>query len=210
MMYESDSFTLAADSSCSGGDGGSDCDFIRESAVAEAEYPSVDGQQYYGRGAMMLRWSDGFGKFSDIAYDGGLNDRDILLASPDDVSTDGFLAFASAMWMYMTPVSPRPSLHEVMSGYYQASTFDVNPGNIKDNSFGTTTNVITNNEECGSGTISSGDQARADNFETMVTLLGLDSQSNLHCEDMANFDSNSSSYKPTYFWTKNLTEDNEC
>ena len=94
MMYESSDFTLAADSSCSDGDGGSDCDYIRESAVAETEYPAVDGQQYYGRGVMMLKWSDGFGKFSDIAYDGGLNDRDILLASPGDVSTDGFWAFA--------------------------------------------------------------------------------------------------------------------
>ena len=105
--------------------------------------------QYFSRGAIGLRWNRAYGQFSDIAYDGGLNDSQELLDNPGDVATDGYLAFTSAMWAYMTPVPPRPSMHEVMSGFFLPGTFDLYPNNIQANSFGTTTNIISNNEECG-------------------------------------------------------------
>ena len=213
IAYETDELQDTHDTSCDvaeGADPSSDCDYFTDSYAASLLWPPADGQQYYSRGALNLRYNPQYGKFSDIAYDGGLNDTQILLDGPGNVTTDGYLAFTSAMWAYMTPVSPRPSMHEVMTGYFLPSTFDVNPGNITANSFGTTTNILTNNNECGSNDgESTGAQARADYFNTYTALLGLDPQSNTGCAEMGNFDDLSASYKPNYFWTKSLNE-NEC
>lgn len=42
-----------------------------------------------------------YGQLSEIAFDGGLEDKDILLENPDLVATDGRLAFLSAFKVYM-------------------------------------------------------------------------------------------------------------
>ncbi len=51
----------------------------------------------------MTQYNQNYGQFSDIAYDGALYDKMTLLESPSDLGRDGFLAFASAIWTYMTP-----------------------------------------------------------------------------------------------------------
>ncbi len=83
----------------------------------------------------------------------------------------------------------------------------MNPGNIKGNSFGTTTNIISNNAECSDD--GTADSARAAYFDDFVTLFGLDAQENTLCAGQGNFDSLSSSYKPNYFFTKSSNQD-EC
>lgn len=87
-----------------------------EGDPATAIWPPVSGQRYFGRGPLQLSWNYNYGMFSSVAFNGGLTDKDILLSDPGQVSTNGILAFASALWFYMTPQSPKPSMHDVITG----------------------------------------------------------------------------------------------
>ena len=51
----------------------------------------------------MLKSNHNYGRLSSIAFNGGLNDKDILLKDPSKVATDGRLAFLSAFFFYMRP-----------------------------------------------------------------------------------------------------------
>jgi len=73
----------------------------------------------------MMPWNKNYGTFSDIAHSGGQFDKNILLTDPSKVATDGYLSFASAMWIYMTPSSPKPSMHEIMTGFYEPNESDL-------------------------------------------------------------------------------------
>ena len=54
---------------------------------------------------------------------------------------------AAALWFYMTPQSPKPSMHEIMTGYFTPNSADTAAG-IK-GQFGSTINVINGGLECG-------------------------------------------------------------
>ena len=114
---------------------------------ASTIWPPVDGQRYFGRGAFQLSWNYNYGPFSAQAFNGGLDDKLVLLSDPDLVASDGFYAFASAMWFYMTPQSPKPSMHDVMTGYFTPNAYDLSI-NIQDG-FGTTIHIINGGLECG-------------------------------------------------------------
>jgi len=70
-----------------------------------------------------------------------------LLNNPERVASEGWLAFASALWIYMTPVSPKPSMHDIIAGFWQPNSFDVANGFTL--GFGATINVFVGVEECG-------------------------------------------------------------
>jgi len=70
-----------------------------------------------------------------------------LLENPDQVHTDGFTVFSSALWFYMTPQSPKPSMHDVVTKYFVPNDADI-AAKIK-GTFGTTTNIINGGDECG-------------------------------------------------------------
>jgi len=72
----------------------------------------------------MLSYTYNYGMFSNIAYTGGQFDKQTLLTKPADVTNDGYAAIASAMWFYMTPVPPKPSMHEVTTGLYTPNAYD--------------------------------------------------------------------------------------
>jgi len=72
-----------------------------------------------------------------------------LLKDPDKVSTDSFTVFTSALWFYMTPQSPKPSIHDVATGYMIPTNADTNAGHTA--GFGLTTNIINGAQECGKG-----------------------------------------------------------
>jgi hypothetical protein len=79
----------------------------------EKYWPASANQSYYGRGAFQLSWNYNYGRYSDIAFGGRLNDSNILLENPNLVATQPNLAIGSALWFYMTPSNPAPSMHEV-------------------------------------------------------------------------------------------------
>ena len=53
------------------------------------------------------------------------------------------------MWFYMTPQVPKPSIHDVVTGYFIPNAYEESI-NI-DGGFGTTTNIINGGLECGPG-----------------------------------------------------------
>ena len=126
------------------------CDYYDETGETALIWDPYSGKQYYGRGALMMQWNYNYGRFSDIAYSGGQFDKMDLLENPGDVASDGYLAFASAVWEYMTPVSPMPSMHEAMTGFFVPNDWDTTNG-IGDG-FGTTINIISSGTECNTGT----------------------------------------------------------
>ena len=74
-------------------------------------------------------------------------DASVLLAKPDRVASEGWLAFASALWVYMTPQSPKPSMHDIVTGFWQPNEADLAAGFKL--GFGATINVFKGSLECG-------------------------------------------------------------
>ena len=53
----------------------------------------------------------------------------------------------SALWFYMTPSIPEPSMHEVATRLYTPNSADQSTGNTA--TFGATINIINGGIECG-------------------------------------------------------------
>lgn len=68
----------------------------------------------------MLSYNVNYGLLSKSAF-GGIDGASTLLDNPDMLLTDGALSFYSAFWYYMWPQYPKPSLHDVMLGYFEPS-----------------------------------------------------------------------------------------
>jgi len=106
-------------------------------------YPAVKGRSYHGRGPKQLTWNYNYGQFS-LAYFGN---KDTLLNDPGVLSKDPVLAFASAIWFWMTIQPPKPSCHDIMTGKWVPTANDTLNGRMP--GFGATVNVINGGIECG-------------------------------------------------------------
>lgn len=75
----------------------------------------------------------------------------------------------AGIWFYMTPQDPKPSMHDVMTGYFIPNSKDeaVNIGAT----FGTTTNIINGGLECGNGSTKARD--RGAYFKEWLNFFGL-------------------------------------
>ncbi|CAL9750568.1 unnamed protein product, partial [Musa acuminata subsp. burmannicoides] len=72
-----------------------------------------------------------------------------LLNNPDLVATDATISFKTALWFWMTPQSPKPSCHDVITGSWTPSNADRAAGRLP--GYGVTTNIINGGLECGKG-----------------------------------------------------------
>jgi chitinase len=79
--------------------------------AAVPEYPCEPDKTYHGRGPIQLSYNYNY-NYGQAGRALGLP----LLATPELVSTDGAVAFKTALWFWMTPQSPKPSAHAVMTG----------------------------------------------------------------------------------------------
>ena len=122
-----------------------------------------------------------------------------LLESPTDVVNDGFLAFASAIWIYMTPQPPMPSMHEIMTGYYVPNDYDVAEGIKAD--FGATTNVISDGSECfqAGGVESEAATARAEAYEKYIQAFNV-TATDTECGTMGAFTVSGAANFPNYWF----------
>jgi len=106
-------------------------------------WPPVPGVSYHGRGPKQLSWNYNYGQFSEAWY----GSKDSLLQHPERLADDPVLAFASALWFWMTPQPPKPSCHDVMTGKWMPAARDSaahrRPG------FGATVNIVNGGIECG-------------------------------------------------------------
>ncbi len=81
-------------------------------------------------------------------------DRSVLLNNPGLLvqtgTAYGWLSFASALWFHMTPQTPKPSMHEIVSNFWVPNAADKAAGRLA--GFGAMTMVINGAVECSKGT----------------------------------------------------------
>ena len=123
----------------------SGCDYSQPGWSQES-WPSQPGKQYYGRGPFQLSYNYNYGQFSNIFAPSSYNSKLYLLENPDLLHEDGYLAMAAGIWFYMTPQDPKPSMHDVMTGFFVPKEKDIENGIGAD--FGTTINIINGAVEC--------------------------------------------------------------
>lgn len=151
-------------------------------------YPPVTGKSYHGRGPIQLSWNYNYGQVSQFLY----GDKNVLLSNPDLVTSDGALAFQTAIWFWMTPQYPKPSCHAVMSGDWTPSADQLSKGLRP--GFGATVNIINGGIECNGGTEINKVKNRINHFDRYTDIFGIgmaldgsDNPLELGCANMAPF-----------------------
>ncbi|KAL6011877.1 Chitinase 1 [Asimina triloba] len=149
-----------------------------------AQYPCAPGKKYYGRGPIQISYNYNYGAAGRaIGYD--------LLNDPDAVARDPVISFKTAFWFWMTPQSPKPSCHDVMTGRWKPSGSDSAAGRLP--GFGVVTNIINGGLECGHGY-----DARVANrigfFKRYCDILGVGYGDNLDCYNQRSFGNSMLSY----------------
>ncbi len=121
-------------------------------------YPCAPGKTYHGRGPIQLSWNYNYAACgAEIGID--------LLNNPDLVATDSAISFATALWFWMTPQTPKPSCHNA----------------ITTSGFGMTINIINGGLECGQGQVTPQAQSRIQRYEQYTRQLGVTPGENLAC-----------------------------
>ncbi|CAL9116653.1 unnamed protein product [Musa acuminata var. zebrina] len=145
--------------------------------VASSQWPCAAGKKYYGRGPIQISFNYNYGPAGRaIGSD--------LLNNPDLVATDATISFKTALWFWMTPQSPKPSCHDVITGSWTPSNADRAAGRLP--GYGVTTNIINGGLECGKGY----DARVADRigfYKRYCDLLGVSYGDNLDCYNQRPF-----------------------
>ncbi|KAJ3230834.1 hypothetical protein HDU81_004224 [Chytriomyces hyalinus] len=154
--------------------------------------PSNGYLAYFGRGAHQLSYSFNYGPFSEVIY----GDPKVLLNNPALVA-DTWLNLASAIFFFIYPQPPKPSMLGVMDGSWVPSAADIAAGRTND--FPSTIQII--NGECSGSSTSKAAQNRINYYKAFMQDMGLTTgNDNLKCSGMQAFDTSSSgTYK--MYWT---------
>ena len=180
------------------------------SAIGDIGFPCFDGQSYHGRGAKQLSYNYNYAPFSRAIF--GPENAEVLLSASDRLSSEGWLALASAIYFYMTPREPKPSMHDATIGRWQPTEEDVDKNLRK--GFGVSINIINGGVECGGKAEVAQAKNRKDYFTEIAKWLGAwegwwdDPSYKNTCIDMQQFDSNSptsAEYSWTTSWDSNPT-----
>ena len=165
---------------------------------------NADGsfKKYYGRGAKQLSYNYNYGQFSQVMF--GSPAR--LLNDPDSVAQT-WLNLSSALFFFMYPQPPKPSMQAVLDGSWVPNAEDIKnklvPG------FGVTTMIINGGVECGGSTEIAQSQNRISFYKSFATELGVPVPANeiLGCAGMKQFtDSGSAAIGTT--WVKDWHDGN--
>ncbi|KAJ6794143.1 putative chitinase 2 [Iris pallida] len=141
------------------------------------EWPCAPGKKYYGRGPIQISYNYNYGP-------AGKAINADLLNNPDLVATDPTVSFKTALWFWMTPQSPKPSCHDVVTGAWTPSSADVSAGRLP--GYGVITNIINGGVECGHGS----DPKVADRigfYKRYCDILQVGYGDNLDCYSQAPF-----------------------
>lgn len=133
---------------------------------------------------MQLSWNYNYGQFSNIFVESRYDSKMELLEHPEYVHQDGYTAFAAGLWFYMTPQDPKPSMHDVMTGFFVPNSTDL-ASNVKA-SFATTTNIINGGLECGRGFGYDKVVRRGQYFLKWLNFFGLPAEGDLDCGNQPN------------------------
>ena len=178
-------------------DGPPECNFHSHGWSAKT-WPSFEHAQYYARGPLMMKWNYNYGRFADAVYPGYPKDKMNIMMNPENLES-GILGFLSALWIYMTPRSPMPSMHEIATGFFKPNEHDelsqIFPA------FGATTNVFNGNKECNVefGTESDAAYHRAQIYLDLLNFFNLHPEYHLGCSKMGPFPEEGSASHAQYF-----------
>lgn len=143
------------------------------------QWPCASGKKYYGRGPIQISHNYNYGPAGQaIGSD--------LLNNPDLVETDATISFKTAIWFWMTPQSPKPSSHAVITGSWTPSAADTSAGRVP--GYGVITNIINGGLECGHGT-DSRVQDRIGFYNRYCQIMGVSPGDNLDCGNQRPFGS---------------------
>jgi hypothetical protein len=158
----------------------------------DGEYKS-----YFGRGAKQLSYNYNYGPFSQAMF----GDVSVLLNAPERVA-DTWLNLASAIFFYVYPQPPKPSMLHVIDGTWQPNERDISNGLVI--GFGVTTQIINGGVECGGSTEIAQSLNRISYYQSFANYLGVAVQSSevLGCANMKQFDSQGSGALNIY-WEQN-------
>ena len=129
-------------------------------------FPCTANVTYHGRGAKQLSYNYNYGTFSRVM----INDFS-LLHHPDRITQNGYLAFASAIYFFMTPRSPKPSIHQTITGLWQPTPNDVSAH--RQLGFGVQTLIVNGRIECGTGELVPQAKNRSHYFIKFATFLNV-------------------------------------
>ncbi|KAE8716930.1 Endochitinase 1 [Hibiscus syriacus] len=146
----------------------------------DARYPCAPGQKYCGRGPMQLSWNYNYGQFGEA-----IGQKDLLLQNPTVLINNATMAFESALWFWMTPQSPKPSCHDVITGAWKPSNNDITAGRLP--GYGVLTNIINGGLECGKGGPDSRVEDRIGFYKTFCDKFGVSYGENLDCYNQRPF-----------------------
>ncbi|KAF8405512.1 hypothetical protein HHK36_010419 [Tetracentron sinense] len=145
--------------------------------VASADWPCAAGKKYYGRGPIQISYNYNYGP-------AGRAIQSNLLNNPDAVATDATISFKTAFWFWMTPQSPKPSCHNVITGGWTPSNADRAAGRVP--GYGVITNIINGGIECGKGTNAQMED-RIGFYKRYCDKLGVSYGDNLDCYNQRPF-----------------------
>lgn len=126
--------------------------YCESSAQINSFYPCGNGSSgsyfkscYFGRGAIQISYNYNYGAFQDWLATQGI--KVDLLANPNLVMTkmDPPLAILASLWFYMTPQPPKPAMHDIVVGNWNAGPKNEAAG-YSGAIFGPTSLIINN--EC--------------------------------------------------------------
>ena len=162
-------------------------------------WPCPTGVKYYGRGAKQLSYNFNYGPFSYALF----GDVNVLLKDPSLVvakdETNGWMALASAFWFYMTPQSPKPSMHDQVAGFWVPNAADIAAGRVT--GFGVLIMIINGGIECGGSVEVAQAANRITYYQAFLDVLGLPAEdpATMTCTNMKQFDASSSAFVPSYW-----------
>ena len=129
-------------------------------------FANGDFKSYFGRGAKQLSYNYNYGPFSQAIY----GDVKVLLDNPELVAYT-WLNLASAVFFFVYPQPPKPSMLHVIDGTWQPNVRDIANGLTP--GFGITTQIINGGVECvGSVEIAQSINRRA-YYDNLTKKLGV-------------------------------------
>ena len=166
------------------------CDYHDGTSQLDPFFPANKEKDYLGRGALQMRWSSIYGRFSSALFSDKDNGEEWLKNHPDTL-IEPHLMFLSALWLYMTPQFPKTSAHQLVTNFYSPTedqlVFEVG------SSFGSTIDALGHAEspqtlvsEC-SNTMNdtASSLLRAEIYQHLLEFFGLEPERYTSCYLMA-------------------------
>ncbi|MCG9595104.1 chitinase [Vibrio sp. Isolate25] len=149
--------------------------------------PDGTYKSYFGRGSKQLSYNYNYGPFSHSIY----GNVEKLLNEPQLVA-DTWLNLASAVFFYLYPQPPKPSMLHVIDGTWKPNENDLAAGLVP--GFGVTTQIINGGVECGGSEEHIQSQNRIKYYQEFSRYLSVEIPDDevLGCKGMNQFDANGS------------------